>query len=104
MNSTQGGIEQTNYRVDEMAQPVTQIQHGVEELKAARAAASAQPAMSEVNVAPPPVPGPVIAPAPVPVPSPGEDPVQTYQSAYRDYQRGNYDLAIAGFRDFLGKN
>ncbi len=30
------------------------------------------------------------------------DPMQTYQAAYRDYQRGNYDLAIEGFEDFLG--
>jgi tol-pal system protein YbgF len=34
----------------------------------------------------------------------GEDPMQVYQSAYRDYQRGNYDLAISGFRDFAAKN
>ena len=27
----------------------------------------------------------------------------TYQTAYRDYQRGNYDLAIAGFREFVAK-
>jgi tol-pal system protein YbgF len=35
---------------------------------------------------------------------PAEDPVQVYQSAFRDYQRGNYDLAIAGFRDFVSRN
>lgn len=45
--------------------------------------------MSEVTVAPPAV---------------AEDPVQTYQNAYRDYQRGNYDLAISGFQDFAAKN
>ncbi len=27
--------------------------------------------------------------------------METYQAAYRDYQRGNFDLAIEGFRDFL---
>lgn len=99
MNSTQGGIEQTNYRVDKLAQQVTQIQHDVEELKAARAAAAAlaasQPAAGEVNVAPPPTTASQ---------EPGEDPVQVYQAAYRDYQRGNYDLAIAGFREFVARN
>jgi tol-pal system protein YbgF len=30
-----------------------------------------------------------------------DDPAQVYQEAYRDYQRGNFDLAIAGFQDFL---
>lgn len=96
MNNTQGGIEQTNYRVDKLAQQVTQIQHDVEDLKAARAAAQPTMPMAEVNVAPPP--------APAPVPAPGEDPVQVYQAAYRDYQRGNYDLAIAGFREFVARN
>jgi hypothetical protein len=47
MNSTQGGIEQTNYRVDKLAQQLTQIQHDVEELKAAAARAAAQPAVGE---------------------------------------------------------
>jgi tol-pal system protein YbgF len=32
-----------------------------------------------------------------------ENPTVLYQTAYRDYQRGNYDLAIAGFRDFVAK-
>ena len=30
--------------------------------------------------------------------------MQTYQAAYRDYQRGNFDLAIDGFRDFLSSS
>ena len=98
MNNTQGGIEQTNYRVDKMAQQMTQIQHDVDELKAAAARAAAQPATTEVMV-----PG-TSSPAPMPAPVPGEDPVQMYQSAYRDYQRGNYDLSIAGFREFAAKN
>jgi tol-pal system protein YbgF len=95
MNNTVGGIEQTNYRVDKLAQQLTQVQHDVDELKAAAArAATAQPAVTEINVPAPPAP----------LPAPGEDPVQMYQSAYRDYQRGNYDLAIAGFREFAAKN
>ena len=48
---------------------------------------SAQPPMTEVTV-----------PAPV-----SENPMEVYQAAYRDYQRGNYDLALAGFRDFLAR-
>jgi tol-pal system protein YbgF len=99
MNGTQGGIEQTSYRVDKMAQQVTQIQHDVDELKAAAARATAQPAVGEVNV-----PASVPPPVPLPAPAPGEDPVQMYQAAYRDYQRGNYDLSIAGFREFAAKN
>ena len=110
MNNTQGGIEQTNYRVDKLAQSLTQIQHDVDELKAAAARAAAQPPMTEVTVpgsAVNPAQPAVITPAPVPpvpAPTPGEDPVQMYQSAYRDYQRGNYDLAIGGFKDFVARN
>src|SRR5947209_10968723 len=98
MNNTQGSVEQTNYRVDRIVQQLTQTQHDVENLKAAAAAAAATPApgttttnpsVSEVTVQPP-------------VTS-TESPVATYQSAYRDYGRGNYDLAIAGFKEVVAK-
>ena len=97
INNTQGAIEQENYRVDKLVQQITQAQHDLDELKATAAqAASAsappgtQPALTEVNVTAPPVPG--------------EDPMQMYQAAYRDYQKGNFDLAIAGFADFVKRN
>ena len=100
MNNTQGTVEQTNYRIDRLVQQVTQAQHDVDDVKAqaaARAAAVIQPgppnpagaSMSEVTVAPP---------------ATTENPLEVYQAAYRDYQRGNYDLAISGFRDFLSRN
>jgi tol-pal system protein YbgF len=102
MNNAQGTVEQTNYRIDRLVQQVTQAQHDVDEVKAqaaARAAAVIQPgppapdgngaSMSEVTVAPP---------------ATTENPLEVYQAAYRDYQRGNYDLAIGGFRDFLSRN
>ncbi len=96
MNNTQGGIEQTNYRVDKLAQQLTQVQHDVDELKAAAArAAQAPPTLTPTPTAPAAV---------APLSAPGEDPVQMYQSAYRDYQRGNYDLAMAGFKEFAAKN
>lgn len=96
IQNAQGATEQTNYRLDRMTQQLTQTQHDVDELKAgvARAAAAAPtslpPSGSELTVQPPT--------------APSEDPMQTYQSAYRDFQRGNYDLAIAGFRDFAARN
>jgi tol-pal system protein YbgF len=40
----------------------------------------------------------------VPATPSSADPTEIYQSAYRDYQRGNYDLAIEGFREFLDVN
>src|SRR6185369_1650659 len=96
-NNSQGSIEQTNYRMDKIAQQVTQAQKDLDDLKggAARSAAATappgtQPPLTEVAVAAPAVPG--------------EDPMQMYQAAYRDYQRGNFDLSISGFREFIAKN
>lgn len=94
-----GTTEQTNYRLDQLAQQLTQTQRDLESLRAAIAAlqpaAPAGPgvaASSEVTV-----------PAP-PLPAPTANAMEAYQAAYRDYQRGQYDLAIEGFREFLQSN
>jgi len=109
MNNTQGSVEQTNYRVDHLVQQLTQAQHDVEEMRAAiTRLATPAPAPAQPSVAPTPSPA---TPGPVPVPmhevnvtaDSGETPAMTYQNAYRDYQKGNYDLAIAGFREFIQK-
>jgi tol-pal system protein YbgF len=98
--STQGGIEQTGYKIEQITARLAQQAQTIEELRAKVAALTpaasaittnaAGESMSEVNVAAPVVPA--------------ADPMQTYQSAIRDYQRGNYDLAIEGFREFLTGN
>lgn len=101
MQNVQGSVEQTNYRIDRLVQQLTQAQHDIEALKASVArgiapvatpgpGGEAAPQMSEVNVTPPV--------------TTGEDPMSVYQAAYRDYQRGNFDLAIAGFQEFLKQN
>ena len=114
VQNTQGTIEQTNYRIDRLAQQITQAQHDIEELKARAAAAAAAAAavppttttspamtttaavapMSEVNVPAPPATSTQLT----------ANPMELYQSAYRDYQRGNFDLSIAGFSDFIKQN
>ena len=98
LNNAQGSVEQTNYRVDRLVQQVTQAQHDVEDLKARAAAATVATAPGATS------PNPSVAEVTVQSP-PGatENPVDTYQSAYRDYQRGNYDLAISGFREVVAK-
>jgi tol-pal system protein YbgF len=96
IQNTQGGIEQSGYRTDQLVQQLTQAQHDIEELRTRMLALQpvqgggaqmGSPSMSEVTVPAPPVST--------------ADPMQTYQAAYRDYQRGNFDLAIEGFKDFL---
>ena len=98
IQTAQGATEQTNYRLDRMTQQLTQTQHDVDELKAAAARAAAAPPPGAA-----PMPGSGSEMTVQPAAAPSEDPMQTYQAAYRDYQQGHYDLAIAGFRDFVAK-
>ncbi|MFA6955822.1 MAG: tol-pal system protein YbgF [Thermoanaerobaculia bacterium] len=101
MQSTIGQIEQTNYRLDRMAQQLTQIQSEMAAMKASRPVA---PPASEQTPPSPPAGGTPAGSAVVIDAAPSEDPIEVYQSAYRDYQRGNYDLARQGFSDFAKAN
>jgi len=71
------------------------------------AAPPVRPAPAPPNAAPaPPSPAPLAAPPAVPAavapPATGAlQPQDIYQAAYIDFSRGNYSLAIAGFREFL---
>lgn len=104
MNGVSGQIETQGSRVDRIAQQVTQAQHDIEELRAAAASAAAAP-QPIVTQQPMLGPGPTSGQMTVAAPSSrGENPVDVYNAAYGDYQRGSYDLAIAGFRDFIQKN
>lgn len=103
MQNLQGTVEQTNYRIDRIVQQVTQMQRDVTDLQNSSRSTSAtagtgtpgaprgeQPIRNEVTVQ---------APA-----ASSEDPLEVYQTAYRDYQKGNYELARQGFQDFLKTN
>jgi tol-pal system protein YbgF len=96
IQNTQGAIEQATYRIDQIAQQVAQSQRSVDELRTRVAAVegAAAPAANSGGASG----GEMTVPA---ASVPAVDPMQTYQAAYRDYQRGNFDLAIDGFRDFL---
>lgn len=100
LQNAQGNTEQTNYRLDQLAQQLTQSQRDIENIRTMVAAlqpvvpaAGGTAASSEVTV--PATPAPAVA---------SGNPIETYQAAYRDYQRGNFDLAIDGFREFLEGN
>jgi tol-pal system protein YbgF len=75
-------LDDTNYRLAQLSQ---QIAATNQELKGARMSAPADPGVGSL-------PGGGNAPA---------DPEALYQQAYNDYLRGNYDLAILGFRQYL---
>ncbi|HEU4520400.1 MAG TPA: tol-pal system protein YbgF [Thermoanaerobaculia bacterium] len=97
LQNTQGTIEQANYRIDRLAQQLTQFQRDLDMIRG-RVESATPPDPSGAPMSEVTVPAPVVAPAPVPATG---DPVDVYQAAYRDYQRGNFDLAIAGFREFI---
>jgi tol-pal system protein YbgF len=97
MQNTVGSSEQATYRIDQLAQQLTQAQRDIADIRAllqsmqpGAAPVAGAPSASEVTVPAPPVAS--------------GNPMDTYQAAYRDYQRGNFDLAIEGFREFLGGN
>lgn len=98
MQGSQGTNEQTIHRLDQLAQQLTQNTREIENLRALVAAMQQQQMSSAGPATGTAASGEMTVPA---TPMPAADPMETYQAAYRDYQRGNFDLAIEGFRDFL---
>jgi len=97
IQTTQGAVEQATYRLDQISTQLSQTRRQMEDLQANMTAAATRAAAADA--APPATSGgEMTVPAP---PVASADPMETYQAAYRDYQRGNFDLAIEGFRDFL---
>lgn len=93
LDNSQGNVEQTNHRIDRLVQELTQVQQDIAALRAANSA-SGPPGTAlsdEVTVQAPPG-------------ASAGDPLATYQAAYSDFQRGNFDLAYEGFRDFVAAN
>lgn len=78
ISELQGQLEDTNYRLAQLSQ---QIASTNQDLKAVRSA-TVSTAPGAPNVA-------------------ATDPEAVYQTAYSDYLRGNYDLALLGFRQYL---
>lgn len=78
----QDKLEDTNYRLAQVSQ---QIAATNQDLKAARSTTPVAGAQSD---------------APVP-PTATSDPETLYQTSYSDYLRGNYDLAMLGFKQYL---
>jgi len=81
----QGQLEDTNYRLAQLSQ---QIAAASQDLKVVRSATAPPP---EGPAAPGAQPGVAVA----------TDPETLYQTAYSDYLRGAYDLALLGFRQYL---
>jgi len=80
----EGKLEDTNYRLAQLSQ---QIAATNQQIKGLRPSDSAPPGGGGAGG---PIPGNAAA-----------DPETLYRTSYNDYLRGNYDLAILGFRQYL---
>lgn len=96
-------LKDTNARLSQLSQQITQSQRAVEQL---RGQIAAPPPAAGAPLAPPvavPVSG--AAPAAVPAPSPETaPPVNLYAEAYGDYMQARYEMAIEGFKEFIKEN
>jgi tol-pal system protein YbgF len=106
VQTTQGAVEQATFRLDQVAQQVTQTRRDVDDLKTRvttlqTAPAPAAPVTGSGTGSGTAASGEMTVPATA---TPDVNPMETYQAAYRDYQRGNFDLAIEGFSDYLGSS
>jgi tol-pal system protein YbgF len=85
-------------RIDSLAAELNRVSARVEEtngrIEALQRQLSARPAPPPTSAQAPPA----ITPAPSAGPGPGAD--QAYQAAYLDFTKGNYPLAVSGFREF----
>ena len=84
IDQLEANLEDNNYRLSQLSQ---QIAATNQELKAFRSSPFVRGATSPGNMVDAPV-------------TPG-DPQTLYQTAYNDYLRGSYDIAILGFRQYL---
>lgn len=97
IDELQAKLEDTNYRLAQLSQ---QIASTNQELKAFRSQPVPPVPSPDAGV----VPGgdPAATPAqPVRPSGPAADPQSLYNSAYNDYLRGKYDLALQGFEEYL---
>jgi len=95
IDQLQAQLEDTNYRLSQLSQ---QIATTNQELKAFREESQQAPPMGAVP------PGDVAPPVQQPAGGTGgsgADPKALYDAAYNDYLKGNYDLAVREFQEYL---
>ncbi len=113
--SIQGTVTAQGAKVDTVANNMQALNDSMEDIKARVAKLSEQmtamrTALETLQTAPPQAPAgtqqPGVAAQPGQQPqaamqTPPPDPTILYQSALKDYQAGNYELALRGFQDYL---
>ena len=100
-------ISSLSTRVDGLSTELTRVAARLDELSRRIETLSRELASRPSSPSPSPAPTPGGTPpsstpaAPRPSSSGGPTPEQAYQAAYLDFSKGNYPLAIAGFREFV---
>ena len=105
IDSLQADLGRVSTRLDEISQRLDALsRQGARPAPLPRAAPGPAPAPQPPASAtappgpPPPSSSPPAAPRP---PVEGLSPEQIYQTAYLDFSKGNYPLAVSGFREFV---
>ena len=89
-------------RVDTLSTELTRVSARLDELSRRIEALSRELASRPAPAPPSGGPAPAAPAAPgAPRSSGGPTPQQAYQAAYLDFSKGNYPLAVAGFREFV---
>lgn len=101
MDELRHEVEATKLKLDAfkaaLLQKLAEVEDAITKLAAAQAAATVeQPAALEGKSVPAGDSGAGSGGVP-----PVADPAELYQSAYLDYTKGNYELAMSGFKDYL---
>ncbi len=94
-------IASLSTRVDALSTELTRVAARLEELSRRVESLSRELASRPGAPAPGGAPPSASPTAPRPSSSGGPTPEQAYQAAYLDFSKGNYPLAIAGFREFV---
>jgi tol-pal system protein YbgF len=80
ISGLQGSLEDTNYRLNQLSQQIASANQDLKAVRSATATSTAGAASPSAATS---------------------DPETLYQTAYSDYLRGSYDLALLGFRQYL---
>jgi tol-pal system protein YbgF len=92
MEQLEAKLEDTNRRLSQLSQQIAETQGDLMRLRDAAAGAPGGASIA-------PVPGSTVAPG-RPAPT-GPSPAELYDTAFADYTKGRYALAIQGFQDYL---
>ncbi len=99
IEALQAKLEDTNYRLSQLSQQIATTNQELKSFRNQPAAPQAAPAPSDNGEAPPQAQQP--APAPNGGGGAGIDPKSLYDAAYNDYLKGNFDLGVREFQEYL---